>query len=75
MQGETQYLSFHNSFFCLKILFNGNGKATSVNIPLVRKWGASNFFLFFLSLFLCQEMGTNNFILFLFYFIFSLFLC
>ncbi len=25
----VKYLNFHNSFFCLKILFNVNGKATS----------------------------------------------
>jgi len=28
-----KYLSFHNSFFCLKILFNVNGKATMWHTP------------------------------------------
>jgi len=31
----VKYLSFHSSFFCLKILFNINGKATSVTHPLL----------------------------------------
>jgi len=30
----VKYLSFHNSFFNLKILFNVNGKATVVTGPL-----------------------------------------
>jgi hypothetical protein len=31
----VKYLSFHNSAFCFKILFNVNGKATVCNTPLV----------------------------------------
>jgi hypothetical protein len=31
----VKYVSFHNSFFCLKIHFNVNGKAHSVKHPLV----------------------------------------
>jgi hypothetical protein len=30
----VKYLSFHNSSFCLKILFNVNGKATVCDTPL-----------------------------------------
>jgi hypothetical protein len=31
----VKYLSFHHSNFCVKILFNVNGKATVCDTPLV----------------------------------------